>query len=434
MGADPDTRALAAARDSGLVEPGSPLLVMLSGGADSVCLLDVALRLGADAAALHVNYGLRPEADADEAHCRALCERLGVPLRVERVTLPSSGNLQADARTARYRIAEDVALADFAAAHTADDQAETVVYRLAASPGRRALLGMRPRRGRLVRPLLAATRADTRAHCRAARLDWREDSSNRDPRFARARIRHEVLPVLEQLAPGAGANIVATSELLRAEADVLDELVDGALARLGAEPEVGALRALSPALARLAIAELAQRAGAPPPSAAAVDRILALGEAGGSASLDVGHGVRAIVEYGRLRFARAREGAVPAPATLAIPGTASFGGYEVTASTSRPAGDVALDAAAVGDAVLLRPWQPGDRMRPAGLGGTRKLQDLFTDRKVPREARPQVPIVVVDGEIAWVPGVAVGESFRARPGKPAVTFSATARASRDAAP
>ena len=145
------------------MKEGSSLLVLLSGGADSVCLVDIALRLGADVSALHVNYGLRAEAEHDEAHCRALCSSLEVPLAVERAWLPSSGNLQAHARDARYRLAERHASGDYAAAHTATDQVETVLYRLAVSPGRNALLGMEARRGRLVRPLLAATRDETRA-------------------------------------------------------------------------------------------------------------------------------------------------------------------------------------------------------------------------------------------------------------------------------
>ena len=210
--ADPGA-ALEAARASGLIQAGEPLLVMLSGGADSVCLLDVALRLGADVRALHANYGLRDAAEDDERHCRDLCARLGVELIVEAAPLPDDGNVQAAAREARYRLAELHARGDYAAAHTASDQAETVLYRLAVSPGRRPLLGMAPRRGRLVRPLLAATAAETRAHCRARGLEWREDASNRDPRFARARVRHGLLEVLREVAPGAEHTIAETSAL-----------------------------------------------------------------------------------------------------------------------------------------------------------------------------------------------------------------------------
>src|SRR5712691_1309516 len=124
------------------------VLVLLSGGRDSVCLVDVTVELlgSGSVGALHVNYGLREEADADEAHCRALCARLGVALEVERAPRrPETGNLQAWARDVRYAAARSRARARemlVASAHTASDQAETVLYRLAASPGRRALLGM----------------------------------------------------------------------------------------------------------------------------------------------------------------------------------------------------------------------------------------------------------------------------------------------------
>src|SRR5437764_14197795 len=133
-----EERAFEAARASGLIRAGEPLLVLLSGGADSVCLLDCAVRLDTHVAALHVNYGLRPGSDADEQFCRVLCDRLGAPLQVERVTLSDEGNLQAQAREARYQVAERIVGergGDYAAAHTASDQAETVLYRLAVSPG-----------------------------------------------------------------------------------------------------------------------------------------------------------------------------------------------------------------------------------------------------------------------------------------------------------
>ena len=175
---------LEAAHESGLVRAAAPLLVMVSGGGDSVALLDIAGRLGAQVSALHVNYGLREDASLDEALVRGLCDELGVPLRVERVGFGGEagggrggagaeavgvprGNLQERARDARYALAEELAVGDYAAAHTASDQAETVLYRLAVSPGSRALRGMSPRRGRLVRPLLGVTRDEVRDYLRA---------------------------------------------------------------------------------------------------------------------------------------------------------------------------------------------------------------------------------------------------------------------------
>ena len=150
-----------------------------------------------------------------------------MPLAVHRPRRPE-GNLQAWARDQRYAEATRLALerdADVAAGHTASDQVETVLYRLAASPGRRALLGMRERDGRLVRPLLAVWRAATEAWCAEAGLPWREDPSNASDAFARNRARHGLVPALRELHPAAERNVLRTLELLRDEAEVLDAAV-----------------------------------------------------------------------------------------------------------------------------------------------------------------------------------------------------------------
>jgi tRNA(Ile)-lysidine synthase len=408
-------RALEVARESGLIHAGAPLLVLLSGGADSVCLLDVALRLESQPSALHVNYGLRAESDSDERHCRELCARLGVALMVSRAQLPAGGNLQANAREVRYALAERRADGDYATGHTASDQAETVLYRLAVSPGRRALLGMAPRRGRLVRPLLAVTREETRSYCRARGLEWVEDLSNVDPRFARARVREEVLPALRELNPAAERTILETSRQLRDEADVLERAVDEAVARLGDRaPQIAELRALPPGLGRLVLRRLAEAAsgGAHALSRRDADAVLRLGDRGGSAALDLGGGLRAVAEYGTIRFTRDPDAPPPRPVSLGVPGRARFGAWEVEAALGR-GGEVELAAARLGLGLTVRAWRDGDRMRPAGLGGTKTLQDLFTDRKVPRALRHTLPVVEVDGEIVWVAGVAVGEGFKA---------------------
>src|SRR4051794_39992640 len=302
------TRASCAARRSPrMIEPRKPLLVLLSGGADSVCLLHMALEAGADVSALHVNYQLRDSADGDEAFCR----KLFPDVIVERVQLPDGANLQAAAREARYALAEQHAVGDYATGHTLSDQAETVLMRLCSSPGRRGLLGMAPRRGRLVRPLLGMTREETRTYCRAHGLAWREDESNSDPRFTRARVRHELLPLLERIAPGAERTIAATAELLRDEADALDALL----------PETDSLAeiaALPPALGRLVLRWLAD-------APVRVEELLAYDGRGGTLTLDVGHGLRAVVEYGRVRF---DTGSTPTPTPVRLPrGSARFGDW-----------------------------------------------------------------------------------------------------------
>ena len=412
-------RALEAARRSGLIRAGEPLLVLLSGGVDSTCLLDVCVRLEARVHALHVNYGLREEAAEDEHHCRELCARLEVPLAVETAGGAPAGNLQAWARDLRYGLAERIAEGDYATGHTASDQAETVVYRLAVSPGRRALLGMASRRGRLVRPLLEVTRRDTVEHCRARGLTWREDASNVDPRFARARVREEVLPVLADLNPEAELTIAETARLLGDEAEVLEAAVDEVLARGGGHSVATSdLRSEPPALARLVLRRMAEEAhgGARSLTRRDADAILHLASGGGSASLDLGSGLRAIVEYGILRFSQAEDREPPEPVVLSVPGAVSFGPWRVEARSANRGDPVAEDAAlsaagALGGSALVRTWRPGDRMRPAGLGGSKSLQDLFTDRKVPRGLRRDLPVVEAAGEIAWVAGVAIGERF-----------------------
>ena len=412
-------RPLEAARDSGLVREGEPLLVLLSGGGDSVCLLDVAVRLGARVEALHVNYGLREGADADEAFCLELCEGLEVPLTVERVELPEGGNLQERARDARYGFAERYADGDYAAAHTASDQAETVLYRLAVSPGRRALLGMEPRRGRLVRPLLRATRQEVRDYCRARGLDWREDPSNADRRFARARVRHDLLDALRSLNPAAERTIAETALQLRDETEVLDRAAGEALETLGGGPalSLAELGAQPPALARLVLRRIAGRQLSREEAAA----ILALREKGGTSSLDLGDGLRAVAEYGTLRFTRDPDAAPPEPVELAVPGSTRFGDWEVEARLGDP-GEVSVRE--LGPSVLVRSWREGDRMRPVGLGGTKTLQDLFTDRKVPRALRRALPVVEAGGEIVWVAGVALDERYAAPAGPGTVGLSA----------
>jgi tRNA(Ile)-lysidine synthase len=178
---------------------------------------------------------------------------------------------------------------------------------------------------------------------------------------------------------------------------VLDDLVV-------AEPDLDALAALPPALARLVLVEMADA-----PIGSRLDEILALSRSG-TATLDLGGGLRAVAEYGRLRFDHGPV-AAPAPAMLPVPGSVAYGDGRLVCE---PAADGAFDADALGARLAVRPWQAGDRMRLRA--GSRTLQDLFTDQKVPRERRAHVPVVVAGDEIAWVPGVAAGERFVAGPG------------------
>ncbi|HWX44776.1 MAG TPA: tRNA lysidine(34) synthetase TilS [Solirubrobacteraceae bacterium] len=321
-------------RAGGLLAGEGSVVAMLSGGRDSVCLLDlaVAIRGAQGVHVLHVNYGLRPEAEGDERHCRALCEQLGAPLEVVRAQRPAdAGNLQAWARDVRYGAAMDLARrldagqphaeaetvvatghtasgqaeTVVATGHTASDQVETILYRLAASPGRRALLGMVPREGRLVRPLLGLTREQTAGYCRARGLTWREDASNADEQYARARVRNRLVPALRAVHPAAEENVLRTARLLREEAEVLDHLVDNELAD-ASSIAIARLADLPVALARLVVVRLAERVAGDyvPQAGARVGEILALARRGGRAELHVGGLVGAVVEHGHLRMVK----------------------------------------------------------------------------------------------------------------------------------
>jgi len=295
----------------GLLAGPGPLLAMLSGGRDSVCVLDLAVRArGPEAVgALHVNYGLRDEADEDERHCVAICQRLDVPLEVERPRRPEgAGNLQAWARETRYAAAAQIAAgreATILAGHTADDQVETILYRLASSPSRRALLGMKPQDGRLARPLLGTTRAETTAYCEERGLAWRDDASNEEVDYKRNLLRRDLVPALEAIHPAAMENVLRTAALLREEAELLGSLVDAELAGGEGVPAGAISQArfgeLHPALRRLVLQRLADEAAGRPVAGAARFAEQVAGLTRGGSALDLGGGVRAVLAGGVLR-------------------------------------------------------------------------------------------------------------------------------------
>jgi tRNA(Ile)-lysidine synthase len=432
-GNGPPASVESAIKESGLIPDGSRGLALVSGGPDSASLLAglAAVCTPDRLLALHLNYGLRTDSGEDERTCAELCRALGVELVVERVALGGRGNVQAAAREARYEAAEGLRssreLDWIATGHTRTDLAETVLYRLATSPGRRALLGLRPRRGRVVRPLLSLGRAEVRAAAIEAGLPFRDDPTNLEPVYARNRIRNEVLPVLEEIGPSVERAIAETQAELAEEADALEAVAAAALEAAGvgsgAVISAQALEGLHPAVRRLALRTLAERAaGRLVPlgreRAAEILRLAADPEGG---VVELGGGLEARLEHGHVRFATG-EAAPPAEAPLSLPGSCRFGGWEVRAELGPAPADVAsadtavLDPESLSPELLVRAWRDGDRMRPLGLGGTKSLQDLFTDRGVPRSLRRTLPVVTSGGRIAWIAGVAVSEEFAAGPG------------------
>ena len=281
-----------------MLEPGEPVLALVSGGADSLCVWGLLRELGYEVEALHAEHGLRGEAGlADAAFCAGLGATV-VPL--DRDPGP---NLEARARAARYAAAEEHAAGRaIATGHTLTDQAETVVYRLASSSGVRALSAMRPRSGRLVRPLLCATAAETRDWCRAAGLVPRFDDTNADTRLRRNLIRRDVMPALRRVHPAADVNIARTAELL----GELDELLS-ALAgeHLADEVDLDRLGELPRPLQAIVLRAAAERAAGRPLrlTRALTDKLVELaGRSEGVERLSLGRDLEAARDRRTLSF------------------------------------------------------------------------------------------------------------------------------------
>lgn len=415
---------------TGLIGARSDGVVMLSGGADSACLTDALVRICGPqrVAAIHVNYGLRADADEGEDAARALCAKLRIDLHIERPKL-EGGNLQARARAARYEAAERLRAklgADWiATGHTRSDVAETVLYRLAVSPGARAIRCLRPSTGRLRRPMLGIGREQTRRLVRDAGLPFADDSTNAEPRYARNRIRSEILPLLAEIGPEVERNIAETNAELLEEGELIAQLAARAISEAGCEDGMPIrqeeLALMPPALLRAVLSSLAETAAGGRPVRIGRERAAEIMRLAGDPEggvVELGRGLEAIAEAGTVRFSGAEPPPAPEPVRLTIPGRARYGEWEITAELASertaPLGPelATLDATRLGDEVEIRCWREGDRIHPLGLEGSKSLQDLFTDHGVPRSLRRRLPVLVAGERIAWVAGVAVSEEFR----------------------
>jgi tRNA(Ile)-lysidine synthase len=282
---------------------GETLLIALSGGADSVALLDALALLsrprGFRLVAAHLDHRLRPDSGEDAVFCEGLCRQLGVALRLGTAEVGARaqrerGGLEQAARRERYAflrvVREEVQAAAIAVAHTRDDQAETLLLRLLRGAGTTGLGAMRARSGDVVRPLLAVSRQEVLAHLHERSLAWREDPTNADPAQRRNRVRHELLPYLEQrFNPRIRAALARSAALLADEAALVRAGGDALLARIGREAEGGfALRRAGlaqapPALARAAVRQvLARVGGLRQVGAAHVERALQLARGAGA--------------------------------------------------------------------------------------------------------------------------------------------------------
>ena len=431
-------RALSRALVRARVGADALVLVALSGGADSVAMLHALVELrpafGYRLAAAHLNHRLRgAESDRDEAFVRGLCARLGIDLVVERAAGLDAAmpNLEETARDARHaflrRAAEHLGAAHIALGHHRDDQAETVLMRMLRGAGI-AGLGAMDEAGPhgILRPMLSVSREEIRAYLRAIGAAFVEDGSNASAARMRNRIRHELLPELEgAYAPGVGARLAALASEMRA----LDAYVSREAARALAAMRMAAggldlvrFAALDPALrAPVVRAFIADRTGTLRRIARAhLDAVVNLiieGSPSGEISLPGGwRGVRNGAEL-RLERATPRPEA-PFTAQLSFEGTTvveaadySFETELLLAGQAKIPEDknsAVFDILELGPGrLLVRNFVPGDRVRPLGMAGSRKVKEVFIDAKIARERRPRVPIVVDEAEngVLWIPGI-----------------------------
>lgn len=426
------------------------LLVALSGGADSTALL-LALKAVYPERALHAGYidhGLRPaeERARERELVEALCVRLGVSLSMRSVDVAAERrrvrtSWEDAARRARYAalaaIAGEIGADAVLTGHTRDDQAETVLLHLTRGAGLRGLRGLQPVTRpwgepgpALLRPLLQAGHADCLAYCRARGVLWCEDSTNAGTAFARNRVRHAALPALARVHPGATKALARLAENVAEALAWVDSVVaDYAATSIVREGEKIIVRTpaddVPPFLAaELAALALRQALGDPgPPDAATVRRLVDLWRGAAGRRLLLPHGWRAERTARGVVLARGDTETTPSvpsaqPARLPLrEGVTAFAdwmievrrwsaGEHVTESEDV----VFLPAMALSAEHRLEVgyWQPGDRMRPRGMAGTKKLQDIFVDAKVPREERRRIPLIYLDGEVVWAVGLRRG--------------------------
>lgn len=398
------------ARDA-VLDPGEAVLAMVSGGADSLTLLDMLDRLHpGPVGVVTVDHGLRAAAADECARVEAEAGRRGRPVWRVALGLEPGPGIQERAREARYAAVRQLAgregFTAVATGHTLGDQAETVLMRMARGTGRTGALGMASRRGDLARPLLCLTREETERWCRARGMDPVDDPSNADAAHARVRTRR-VLADLDGVAAGAAGHLAAFAELLRDEAELLQPMLDAGWGRCarGGGLAASALRDEPPSLRRLLVRRLLMTAGAPGEavSRGCVDRVLMLCD--GPSRADAACGWTVERTAGVLRPVPPMKAVPPMAATpLPVPGGVRMHGATVTARRG-PAVPPRPDRVAIRaeGQLLVRPVCPGDRLALPG-GGRVGVTRLLAARGVPSRMRNRVPVVLAGDRVVWVAG------------------------------
>ena len=437
---------LAAIRRYSMVKRGEKVVAAVSGGPDSVALLhalwSVRGELGISLHVAHLNHSFRgEESDKDAEYVRELAANLGLDCTVEKIDVPQiqrSLRLSAEeaARLVRYefleRVAADERADHIATGHTADDQVETVLLNLLRGTGVDGLSGMPPVRGKIVRPLIGIRRSEVEEYVEQNDLRPRVDTTNLLAAFTRNKVRLELLPLLRrEFNPEIDTAILHLAELASEDAAYLSVEAEKELRRLTINQTESSI-ALDPAgllshplaIRRRVIREAARaiRGELADVGFIHVEELLRLLDAGADFRYELPGGTFVERTRDALHFlsSRPRELPIIYCYELRIPGRTCVPEVQVAIEADvtsgpvepvRPPGsmEIVLDYSAIAGKLKLRNWQPGDRIRPLGMRGSKKVQDIFVDCKIPREARYRVPLVVDDEKIVWIAGVTLSE-------------------------
>ncbi|MCY4389811.1 MAG: tRNA lysidine(34) synthetase TilS [Desulfurellaceae bacterium] len=413
--------------------------VACSGGPDSVVLLSALLAItplrSYRLRVLHVNHGLRPESDREQDMLQTMCQQWRVPLSVKKLQPPSGlKGIEAWAREARYAFFQESVAADpldyVATAHTQDDQAETVLFHTMRGSARRGLAGIPPVRDNwLIRPFLHCSRREIDAYTQEKKLPYVTDPSNADLRFTRNKIRHVLLPFLEQeFSPQVRRHLASLAETTREEEDWLEGLATNARARTIGRDNSVSLPALDKEPVALRLRILRQWIEEHVHDVKTVHlfrlRDLSEGKIRGRVELPgrqavVRRGTRLILQTRRppimerdyayvLQAGQSRR--LASRWDLSVSSAIEWhGDLNAARCTDRWSALFDCDLSGTEETCIVRNARVGDRIRPFGMRGHRKVQDAFVDAKVPQVLRSGFPVVEMNGEIAWVPGYVRGQ-------------------------
>lgn len=431
----------------GMIHRGDLVIVAVSGGPDSVAMLHALVQLapeyGASLHVFHLDHGLRgEESEEDALYVRRLAASLGLPSTIvglgPDVLKRRSGSLQANARAVRYEeisaLAARIGANKVAVGQNRNDQAETVLMRLMRGAGVQGLAGIQPVRSQgnltFIRPLLYVSRKEIETYCRTHELSPRLDASNLRPDYLRNRIRLDLLPKLvREYNPAIVENLAHMAAVLRDEDALLDGLAREALERCRIPGEGTAfsgnvLRAEPVAVSRRVVRLLVKEVAGPEVELGlpAVTQVLELvGRVEGTHLLDLPGSIRLVAEYGVCRFFAAEENSGRSPQSewpIALIGTTEISELGLcvhVSSDTVPLGPdrVSFDLERLAGPLAIRFRRPGDRIWPVGMEGSKKLQDILVDAKVPQRLRDRVPLLVAGDDVLWVLGHRIDRRYLA---------------------